>query len=286
MVKFDELTHTYTDENNNILISTTQLMQRMGIAPDYSSVNSELLNAKAQKGTLIHKEIEEWIKEGKEGFTRELYQFQTLLDELKLKAIASELMVANEIVAGTIDLILEHDGERYIADIKTTSVVHRESVSWQLSIYRYLLGDYTINDGYVFHLTDEGAKVERIALKTKEQVEDLINSYLLGEEKYTPQFVNSRDLALVYDLEQLIVKQNEEIKRLEEQKKLITEKITIAMKDNNLASFDNGKIKFTLTPEHTKKSFDSKRFEKENPELFEEYTKTSKVKESLRITIR
>ena len=57
MILFDEKTHTYTDDGKH-LISVTQLMKKHGLAPDYSGVSESVLGAKAQRGTLIHKEIE------------------------------------------------------------------------------------------------------------------------------------------------------------------------------------------------------------------------------------
>ena len=63
MINFDEQTHTYTNEKGKVLISVTQLLKLAGISPNYDFVNEEVLKAAADKGSLIHKEIEDYIKE-------------------------------------------------------------------------------------------------------------------------------------------------------------------------------------------------------------------------------
>ena len=106
MLKFDEEKHIYTLDGKE-LISTTQLMRKHGLAPNYDGVSQEVLNAKARRGTLVHKEIENYIKSGLMGFTEEMYQFKDYADKnLNLAEIQSETMVSNDVVAGTIDLLM------------------------------------------------------------------------------------------------------------------------------------------------------------------------------------
>ena len=70
MIRFDEENHRYTLDGKT-LISVTQLMKKHGLAPDYSAVSESVLAAKAERGTLIHKEIEDFNKGGEIGFTQE-----------------------------------------------------------------------------------------------------------------------------------------------------------------------------------------------------------------------
>lgn len=53
MLEFNENNHTYTF-NGKELISTTQLMRKHNLSPNYDMVNPEVLQSKAKKGTLIH----------------------------------------------------------------------------------------------------------------------------------------------------------------------------------------------------------------------------------------
>lgn len=72
-VEYNEKWHSYK-LNGKIIPSVTQLLD----TGEYNNVPEELLEYSRQKGTLIHKEIEEYLKEGKKGFTQEFEEFVRL----------------------------------------------------------------------------------------------------------------------------------------------------------------------------------------------------------------
>ena len=135
MLEFNENNHTYTFDGKE-LISTTQLMRKHNLSPNYDMVNPEVLQSKAKKGTLIHKEIENFIKENKLGFTDELYEFQKYVKEHNLTSIKSETMVCNDIVAGTIDLMFMENDRPIIADIKTVNNIEIKIKGYGTFIYK------------------------------------------------------------------------------------------------------------------------------------------------------
>ena len=49
MVKFNKEKHEYSD-NGKVLISVTQLLKKHGLSTDFSNVDKDLLNAKAERG--------------------------------------------------------------------------------------------------------------------------------------------------------------------------------------------------------------------------------------------
>ena len=172
---FIEDTHEYFLGDKK-LISVTQLMQKHGLAPNYGDVPSEVLRAKAERGSLVHKEIEEYIKEGNIGFTNELIEF---INADKGEVLKSEFKVNNDIVAGTVDLLLYKNNEYIIADLKTTSELHIDAVSWQLTIYAYLLGQINpmikVTKGQAFHFNKDGKlNIVDIVLKPFEEIERLM----------------------------------------------------------------------------------------------------------------
>lgn len=77
-IKFDADWHTYR-VNNQIVPSVTQLLDDGTY--DNSHIAKEVLKYAQDKGTLIHKEIQEWLEEGKEGITKEFYEFLRLFNE-------------------------------------------------------------------------------------------------------------------------------------------------------------------------------------------------------------
>ena len=85
-VKYDDEWHTYK-LNKKIIPSVTQILDD----GSYKNVDKEILNYARDRGTIIHKEIENYLKYGKYGFTSEFYEFLRLYKEnqelFKTKAI-------------------------------------------------------------------------------------------------------------------------------------------------------------------------------------------------------
>lgn len=168
-LKFDADTHTYL-LGGTPLISVTQLLHKHGLVPDYGGVDGDVLERKAARGTLIHREIEAWIKTGEDGFTTELAGFQALAKQYAFTCMRSETRVHNDIIAGTADLMCGAkmpDGRRIrlLADIKTTARIHTEYARWQLSVYEYLSGR-TFDELAVIHLGEQARLITVPARKT------------------------------------------------------------------------------------------------------------------------
>lgn len=72
-ITFNEEWHTYK-LNGKIIPSVTTILD----TGDYINVSEEVLEYARQKGTLVHKEIEEYLKENKYGFTQEFEEFVRL----------------------------------------------------------------------------------------------------------------------------------------------------------------------------------------------------------------
>ena len=138
---FDEKTHTYylkLKNDKKKLISVTQLLQKHNLSPDYSMIPIDRLSKKAERGKIIHEELENYIKYGVLGFTEELYNFIDVCKIEKITPLQSEIKVYNKDFAGTIDITGKINGKCFIGDFKTTSSAHLKSVSWQLSLYEFL----------------------------------------------------------------------------------------------------------------------------------------------------
>lgn len=290
MLNFDETTHTYTTEDGKHLISVTQLMQKHGLAPKYDAVPSEVLRAKAERGTLIHKEIETYIKTGEIGFTAELSHFIKATKENNTEIKASELMLYNDIVAGTADLVLCQDGTYIIADIKTTATLHKEAVSWQLSIYAYLFNngkDIKVTKGQAYHFDKNGdLKIVDITLKPVEEIKRLMDCEKLDIPFLQKQVLTVKQLVAVREA-QIIITQADKLKKqadaiLDEVKASIMQ----AMETNAVKSFENDCLKITYVDATTRASIDSTKLKKEMPDIAKKYEKTSQVKASLKITLK
>lgn len=294
MINFDEKTHTYTNEEGKELISVTTLLRKAGISPSYDFVNEEVLKAAADRGTLIHKEIEDYIKKGEIGFTRELQEFIRYVTDNKLKVLASEKQVNNDLVAGTIDLILETEkGNIIYADIKTTSTIHTDSVSWQLSIYK----DLDLNNTYdnyqdylnatlqVWHFDKDGNLTVKDLFEVETQyLEQLYESYATNGKFEI--VADEKALTELYNAEKIIEFFEKEKAKAEENARLVREKIVETMKAQGVTKFENEKISITYVAPTERVTFDSANFKKDQPELYKQYSKSSMTKESVRIKLK
>lgn len=277
------------------LISVTQLMQAVGLAQDYSTVDPEVLKKKAEYGKLVHADIDDFVKMGALGFTKELYLFKDYIEKNDLKVACNEQKVHNDKVAGTLDILFA-DGT--IADFKNTYALHQEQLSWQLSLYKRLYDADTeisqkvkITKGKVFWFHKDGddivLEVKDIPLKSDEEVDKAIQCYLSGTQ-YTQKLVGleHNELEKICELMEVIAEKEAELKTLAIQKEQLHEAIKGAMEKNNVVTFSNDLLKITYTAPTQRKIIDSARLKKEHPDIAEEYQKVTDVKSSVRITLK
>ena len=132
-----ESTCTYNSEwhsyrfGEKIIPSVTRILDD----GEYANVNEEILKRAQERGTLIHKEIEEFVKRGERGFTDEFQDFMGIYEENK-----------------------EKFEEKAIFDIKTYAVAspkNRAKCYKQIKMYadaiEYLTGEH-ITQFYMIHL--------------------------------------------------------------------------------------------------------------------------------------
>lgn len=75
-------------------------------------------------------------------------------------------------------------------------------------------------------------------------------------------------------------------KALEEQEKMMREKLQAAMEEYGVKSFDNECIRVTYIAPTTRTSVDTTKLKKEHPEIAEAYKKVSNVKASVKIEVK
>lgn len=288
---FDNATHTYMLGNKKI-ISVTQLLKKHGLAPNYDGVNTAVMERKAEYGILIHKELEEYVKSGIKGFTDELNLFIDLCEEKNIVPLKSEFMVFNGLVAGTVDLLAEVDGEFTLIDYKTTSTLHIDSVEWQLSIYAYLYG--FMNGGKqiekikAIHFNNGKAELVDLKMKPKEKIEELLSDEEQGiiytEQK--SEIVSHETLEKLANIYQQIEWTKKHQDELNAQAEAIKNAFIELMEREGIKSLDNEFFKATYIAPRIDMTLDSKKLQAEQPELCKQYLKEKPVKASVRITLK
>lgn len=108
----------------------------------YEGINKDVLKKASDRGTHIHKVIEDYCKSGLESDERELHDFKFLQKSYGFEVVDNEVPVILEdkdgqpIGAGRLDMVLKMGDKIGGADIKTTSTLQKEYVGYQLNLYR------------------------------------------------------------------------------------------------------------------------------------------------------
>ena len=295
-VVFRETDHTYWLGDKQ-LISVTRLLKKHGLATEYTGISEEVLEKASNKVTLVHKEIENYIKNGEVGFTSELSDFIDITAELGFTAEDSEIILpAGEIpddkvddyfYAGTADLIGKIGDGYALADLKTTAKVDKRAYAWQLALYERLCG-VKFDKLYIFHLgkNSKAIPIERIS---DAEVDRLLECERNGEIYSEPGLVIANELLARAQEAELELKRAEEVKKeAEATAKEYRQKLYEAMQRQNVSSWETAdkSMLITCVAPSTKTSIDSTKLKKEMPEIAEKYSKTSTVSGYVKITIR
>lgn len=286
-VIFDEVEHTY-HLNGKQLKGITGTLIPHAIGQKYADVPEHILAEKAKYGKWVHSEIEMYLN----GFetsepTPEFLAFKNWFLEQDFWFDFAEFIVTDsENFATPIDGI---DENYNLYDWKTTSVLDKESISWQLSICAYfseLMGN-EVNGLYAVHLRGNECTLHEIERKPNEEVQRLIK-YYLNDEPYvsTLALSNEKTLAKIYELEKILVEIESEAKKYKALKEKMSEFLTKQMQDAGVKTFDTERLKVTrIFPSETT-TFDAKALLADMPELAEKYNKKSIRKGYLKLTIK
>ena len=161
---FDE-THTYLYDGL-MLPSVTQILG-VKYKNDYASVPPAVLSNAAQRGTAVHKAIENFNVSGYDDGSESVRNFKFLQKQYGFEVLDSELPIVlfkddMPIACGRLDMTMLMDGETGIADIKTVSTLNKEKIAYQLNLYRIgLMQSYGVDAKFlkIIHIRDGIRKV-------------------------------------------------------------------------------------------------------------------------------
>ena len=182
-LEYDDASHTYLVDGI-IVRSVTQLL-KMKFGGKYDGIDAGVLKAAADRGTAIHKAIEEYCKTGKNEDVPEVRDFKFLQHHYNFMVVGNEMPIildfAGETYAGRLDLLLDVNliEHRYsVADIKTTSTLDKDYLGHQLNLYR--LGveqcyDIVPQELYGIHLKDGKRKMVKIPIRSEKWLAESLN---------------------------------------------------------------------------------------------------------------
>lgn len=231
--------------NGKELQGITGLLHKQVFPDMYHNIPQWVLDRAAERGTMVHESIE--LLDA--GFvpsesTPELDSYKRIKTDNGLKTIANEYIVTDgEHFASGIDLVFTNGGKNIIlADIKTTSVLNKEYVAWQLSIYAYLFElqkpELKVSKLYALWLRGDKSEFTEVERIDTNIVKDLLQCEVEGRKFINPLAkVDKKMPTQIKDAELAVYTLINQIKELTEQKKQLSEGLLKLMQDNDIKTY-------------------------------------------------
>lgn len=293
-VVFDEFKHTYRLGRKKLEGITSTLIRRA--FPDtYKDIPEAVLAKAAERGGMIHNSFELFctvcnadIKQYPSP-TEEILALNSMLLAHGLSHVASEYLVTdNKHFASAVDAVFaDSDGNIYLADYKTTSTLHYDNVSLQLSIYarwfEQMNPRYRVKELVCMWFKNGQSKFQPLPRVPDDKIDELIRAYLEADESY-----------------RYVVEIPEQFSALEQEYRIVTEQIdALVMRQNavkeqllNLMQSDKRKsiktayASYAYVAASTVKRFDSRLFrESVSDDEYNKYLKEVSTKPSIRIKL-
>lgn len=291
-IVFNEEDHTYKDGDKEYQGITSTLIP-FAYPNTYTVPKNmteeqwkEILNNAAKKGTAVHDEIQKYCEKGDFPSLPEALNWLSAEEQYKIEWIENEYLVTDgDFFASKIDILALVDGELSIIDIKRTSEIHYDTTALQTSLYKdwfeKMNRGMKIKHTYIFWTHGDKWKLAELDMASKGDIRRLMKAYHQGDKSFVyapvPSWVNNRSLLKLQKLlshKKVIDAQIEELKiKLEEE-----------VKSHNITGFTYGSMSVGYIEDTETVRFDSARFQKEHPDLYEEYKSVSKRKGYLKIT--
>jgi hypothetical protein len=302
-MEFNADTHEYT-HNNEKYTSVTQLLKKYGLSVNYEGIPQDVLTKAANRGKATHASLEAYVKGDRSelNITSEvdlLHNYVTTRG-IDLTTAQSEQLIFNDKykIAGTVDFQYVDGIDKVIADFKTTSTLHVDAVSWQLSIYNYILsnGDvmnYYFNKLKVFHYTTSKLYVKDIYLVDFDQVQALLEANLNNEPTFNyvkpNQVVSGSDEQLIGQILSEIASHKEITQRLEGELDLLLDKVKERMAKSNDYTYYNDDYQLQYVHPQQRTTLDAtkvKQYLQDQGQDIKDFMKESTTKDGVKATLR
>lgn len=292
-VTFIEETHQYFIGKKELKGVTGTLIKKA--FPDtYKNIPESVLMKAAERGSLIHNTFETFcsifdadIKQYPNP-TEELQALHSMLVTFDLHYVASEYLVTDgENFASAIDgIFADKEGNIYLVDYKTTSTLHYDNVSLQLSIYAKWFEeqnpDLKVKEIVCMWFKNGQSKFQPLPRVADYQIDDLINAYLADDAEYQYKVEVPEQFSALEQEYRLVSARMDALKIKQDDLK---EQMMKMMETNKQKSIKTNIGSYSYVESTTKRTLDMKLFKEKYPNAYEILTKVSISKPSLRIKL-
>ena len=292
-VVFDEIKHTYHLGKKQLSGITGTLIKRA--FPDtYKDIPEAVLAKAAERGGMIHNSFELFctvfgadIKQYPNP-SEEVQALSTMLLSYGLHHVASEYLVTdNKHFASAIDGIFADDeGNIYLCDYKTTSTIHYDNVSLQLSIYarwfEQMNPKLEVKELVCMWFKNGQSKFQPLPRVSEEKIDELITAYLENDDTYKYEVEIPQEFSALEQEYRLVTARMDALKLRQDELK---EQLMHMMEENKQKSVKTAYGSYSYVAASTSKRFDSKLFKDTEPDHYEYYLKDVETKPSIRIKL-
>jgi len=290
---FCEENHTYTSECRQYR-GITGILNKYLFPDKYKDIPEAILEKAKQRGTTCHNQMEMWINGVPYDIQNdEVVKMQKLLDGRKFTH--SELLVSDyKNFATKIDAVEESKGGVILWDWKTTSILDKEYLSWQLSICAYfyeLNFEKKVKQLMAGYITEKEVDIVPIVRIDDEHVIALLDAAANGDDFFINPLktdILSQEAVLnkIYEIEQIIVDCEKRAKEAKIQGEELRAGILNQMIEKGLKRIETDRMLLTVKEPYERETLDSKKVKEIAPEIYDSCKKTTKIKESLLVKIK
>lgn len=292
-VVFNEKEHTY-HLGKKQLQGITGTLIRKAFPDTYKDIPEAILMKAAERGGMIHNSFELFCTvfgsdiSAYPNPTQELLDFNDMLQSYGLHHVESEYLVTDgENFASAIDGVFADDeGNIYLVDYKTTSTLHYDNVSLQLSIYAKWFEKQNpklqVKEIVCMWFKDGKSKFQPLPRVADKKIEELITAYLEGDDTYHYEVEIPEAFSSLEQEYRLVTARLDVLKMQQDELK---EKLLHMMQENKQKSIKTAYGSYSYVAASTRQSFDAKLFKDTEPEHYEHYIKEVETKPLIRIKL-
>lgn len=305
-ITFLEDEHKYYLGNKELSGITSTIVSWM-YGDTYDGISKKTLEEAAAYGKWVHKSIENWCKyDIADHSCEELQDFIELFYNSGYKVVDNEYIVTDKkFFASAIDVVFQDKDDGVIlADIKTTSELHKEKVTLQLAVYKLLFEKQTklkvkgvVEIWLPKHRYGKKPKLVMLPMVDNKDTKKAINAYLAMEEAegyrhlFEPneliiESATSQDPSQYKSACQQIRDLEVEIKRLKTTQDELKAYLLENFRENGISKIENDVLRINYIAPSDSVTLDSKTLKEEMPDIYNKYTKVTKRSDSIKITVK
>lgn len=299
-IKLNKPKVTFIEETHQYFLGKKQLkgitgtLVRKAFPDTYKDIPESVLMKAAERGGMIHNSFELFCTVFDSDInmypnpTEEILAFNSMLVSYGLHHVDSEYLVTDgEDFASAIDgVFADSDGNIYLVDYKTTSTLHYDNVSLQLSIYARWFEeqnpDLKVKELVCMWFKNGQSRFQPLPRVSEEKIDALIKAYLEDDPDYKYEVEVPEAFSSTEQQYRLVTAR---IDALKIEQDALKEKLMKMMEANKQKSIKTQYGSYSYVESTTKRTLDTKLFKEKYPNAYEKLTKVSISKPSIRIKL-